>query len=130
MEITGRLTADASVATTKSDKQVVNFSIAINDNYKPKDSDEFKEVTIYVNCAYWLNAKAANRLKKGALVQLYGRIGMNVYNNSDGQAVGALTYHVNDFKVLAIAKPKQDNTASAPLNHPQQGNENVDDLPF
>ena len=35
MEITGRLTADAVVQKVNSEKQVVNFSIAINDNYKP-----------------------------------------------------------------------------------------------
>lgn len=45
MEITGRVTADASVQKVNNDKQVVNFSIAINDNYKPKGSTEVKEVT-------------------------------------------------------------------------------------
>ncbi|HVW96688.1 MAG TPA: single-stranded DNA-binding protein [Mucilaginibacter sp.] len=129
MEIIGRLTADASVATTKSEQQVVNFSIAINDSFKPKGSDDFKEITTYVNCAYWLNAKAASRLKKGALVQLYGRIGMNVYNNSEGNAVGSLNYHVNDFKVLAF--PKSNGTAPATTAPTvSQGNGETDDLPF
>lgn len=42
MEITGRVTADASVQKANNGKQVVNFSIVINDNYKPKDSTEVK----------------------------------------------------------------------------------------
>ncbi|MGN6210977.1 single-stranded DNA-binding protein [Parafilimonas sp.] len=37
MEIlVGRLTKNAEVRTTNNDKQVVNFSIAVNDNYKTK----------------------------------------------------------------------------------------------
>ncbi|SHH90227.1 single-stranded DNA-binding protein [Flavobacterium aquidurense] len=59
MEITGRLTADASVQKVNNDKQVVNFSIAINDNYKPKGSTELKEVVIYIECSYWLNTATA-----------------------------------------------------------------------
>ena len=68
MEITGRVTADASVQKVNNDKQVVNFSIAINDNYKPKGSTEVKEVTTYINCSYWLNTATAQWLKKGTLV--------------------------------------------------------------
>ncbi|KDN55711.1 single-stranded DNA-binding protein [Flavobacterium seoulense] len=30
--------------------------------------------------------------KKAALVQLFGRIGLNVYNSSDGRALGSLTF--------------------------------------
>ncbi|OXA71226.1 single-stranded DNA-binding protein [Flavobacterium aquidurense] len=113
MEITGRLTADASVQQANNDKQVVNFSIAINDNYKPKGSTEVKEVTTYIDCSYWLNAKTAQWLKKGTLVQLFGRIGMSVYNNSEGVAVGTLTFHTNNIKILVFAKKAEINTANS-----------------
>ena len=43
MEITARLTADAKVNTLKDERQVVNFTIAINDSYKPKESAETKK---------------------------------------------------------------------------------------
>ena len=32
--MTARLTGDAKISTLKNDKQVVNFSVAINDSYK------------------------------------------------------------------------------------------------
>lgn len=38
MEMTARLTGDAKISTLKNDKQVVNFSVAINDSYKAKRS--------------------------------------------------------------------------------------------
>lgn len=55
MELTGRLTAHAKVSEVKGGKKVVNFSIAINDSYKPKDRERV-ELTTYVECAYWINA--------------------------------------------------------------------------
>lgn len=133
MEITGRLTADATVSTTKKDRQVVNFSIAINDSYRQKDTGELKEVTTYINCAYWLSAKVAAWLRKGALVQLYGRIGLNVYNDMEGKAVGSLNFHVNDIKLLAF--PKKGNgstdTATPVAGGAEQGSDNEkDNLPF
>ncbi len=34
MNITGRLTRNAEVRTLSNEKQVVNFSVAVNDSYK------------------------------------------------------------------------------------------------
>ncbi|TRX11260.1 single-stranded DNA-binding protein [Flavobacterium gawalongense] len=104
MEITGRVTADAVVNKVNSDKEVVNFSIAINDSYKPKRSTEVREVTTYINCSYWLNSKTAQWLKKGAIVQLFGRISLNVYSSTEGKAMGSLTFHINSLKFLVFAK--------------------------
>lgn len=131
MEITGRLTADATVATTKSEKQVVNFSIAINDRYKTKEGEK-REVTMYVDCAYWLSAKAAENLKKGALVQLHGRIGVDAYVNMQGDAVGKLTFHVNSYKMLTWGRTETNSTGTT-LPVPEavgNGTGDKDDLPF
>ncbi|SHH09744.1 single-stranded DNA-binding protein [Flavobacterium johnsoniae] len=128
MEITGRVTADASVQKVNNDKQVVNFSIAINDNYKPKGSTEVKEVTTYINCSYWLNTATAQWLKKGTLVQLFGRIGMNVYNNSEGEAVGTLTFHTNNIKILVF--PKKEDTAQANSAVKEKKSKKAQDVPF
>lgn len=128
MEITGRVVANSVVQKVGNYKQVVNFSIAINDNYKPKGSTEVKEVVTYINCSYWLNAKTADWLKKGALVQLSGRIGMNVYSNSEGKALGSLTFHTNNIKILAFAKKTENNTAHSPVQ--AKKSETADDLPF
>ena len=47
MEIIGRVTADATISETKAGKKVVNFSIAINDTYKPKGSTEVQKIVTY-----------------------------------------------------------------------------------
>ncbi len=127
MEITGRLTADAQVSKTNSGKEVVNFSIAINDNYKPKGASETVEVVTYINCSYWLNAKTAQYLKKAAIVQVSGRIGLSVYANSEGKPMGSLNFHVNSLKILAFAKTGEKANV---LPVQQSGEQPKDDLPF
>ena len=97
MEIIGRLTADAKVNTLKNEQKVVNFSVAINDSYKPKGMGKPVKITNYFNCAYWVNPAIAQHLTKGTLVELYGRIGVNAWTNAEGIAKAALNFHVNNI---------------------------------
>ena len=64
MIIVGRITKDAVVNQLKDEREVVNFSIAINDYYKPKNG-EGVQLTTYYNCSYWMSSKMAANLKKG-----------------------------------------------------------------
>ena len=102
MEITGRVTADAKVSVVAADKKVVNFSIAINDRYR--SGGETKEITTYVECAYWLNAGVAEYLKKGAAVELYGRLGSRAYISRDGEAKSCITFTASNIKILSTAR--------------------------
>lgn len=131
MEIIGRLTADSTVKTVGEGKQVVNFSIAINDSYKPKDGERV-EMTSYVDCSFWRDAKRAQWLKKGAMVQLTGRIGTNAYMDREGNAVARLTFHVNEINILVFAKSEGQPTAvQTGLNSiPDISQLPKDDLPF
>lgn len=45
MNIIGRLTRDAEVRTLSNKKQVVNFSIATNDNYRNKQGERIEQTT-------------------------------------------------------------------------------------
>ena len=125
MEITGRITKDAVVNATKSERDVVNFSIAINDSYRIKGSNEIKKVTTYVNCAYWISSGVATHLTKGTLVELYGRIGVNTYISTQGEPKATLTFHVNNIKLLGKATYKE-----AVAVHESNIAQPSDDLPF
>jgi len=126
MELTGRLTADAKVSEVKGGKKVVNFSIAINDSYKPKDGERV-ELTTYVDCAYWINAKIGQYLKKGLLVQLNGRMGSRAWVNKDGDARSSLTANVSNVKFLGSSS---NSTESKPTGNKAKGASDDDDLPF
>lgn len=129
MEITGRLTRDAVVAKTATDRQVVNFCIAVNDTYKTKDSNEVKKIVTFIDCSYWLSAGVAQWLKKGTMVELFGRIGVNAYLSSEGKAVGSLTFHTSNIKILIFASDTQP-VQSGNLSPKKNKDEEPDDLPF
>jgi len=126
MLVIGRITKDAVVKQLKDEKQVVEFSIAVNDWYKPKGSELGVKVSTFFNCSYWLNHRIAERLKKGTLVELSGRAGVNVYNDMKGEARGSLSFHINNIKIHQIPKAEMGSAVSVtgPVSEP------VDDLPF
>ena len=107
MEITGRVTADAAVRRA-GEKEVLSFTVAVNDRYKVAGSSDYKEVTTFINCSYWLSTKAAQWVKKGAVVLLNGRLGMHVYINSEGNPLGSIDFHVNAINIIAFAKRSSD----------------------
>ncbi|MCX2429878.1 single-stranded DNA-binding protein [Pedobacter sp. GR22-10] len=131
MQIKGRLTADAKLQTTKTEKQVVNFSIAHNQGYKPK-GQEYREEPVYFNCSYWLNPSVAEQLLKGALVEAKGRIGTWAYINKAGEPIAQLTFHVDDIEIKAYAKDRE--PYNIPVNMeatvPAIGADTSEDLPF
>ncbi|WP_426477528.1 single-stranded DNA-binding protein [Chryseobacterium sp. CBSDS_008] len=130
MNITGRLTADAKVSKTTTGKEVVNFSIAVNDSYK-KDGQRV-EHTAYVDCAYWRTAKAVTWLQKGLLVELSGQISVRAWKSQDGTAKAGLNFHTATIKPLARSAknddPLQDSTESE--NGRTATGDGNDDLPF
>jgi len=127
MEITGRLTADATTATLKDGREVVNFSIAINDRYKPKGQTEVVKKVTYVSCSYWNNTTVAGYLKKGSVVELFGKIGLYVWLNMDGQPKGALNMHVQQLKFFTPSRHEQQNSFN---ENSAKEEEPIEDLPF
>ncbi len=122
MVLIGRLTKDAVVAQLKDERKVVNFILAVNDYYKPKNSDKGVTTTTFISCGYWISSAIAHILKKGALVEITGRLMVNAYKDMQGEARGSLNCHVDSIKVHQQAKvdqTKQKKEESAP-----------DDLPF
>ena len=125
MEIVGRITANATSKVVSDERTVVNFSIAINDSYKPKGATEVKKVTTFIDCSYWLNAGVVEYLTKGTIVLLSGSISARAWKSSDDDVKAGLNFHVNSIKLLgggkkdeAITEPPTENVAP------------VDDLPF
>ena len=125
MEIIGRLTADATVRTTKDGREVVHFAVAVNERYKLKDGSALKKTASFFNCSYWLSTRIAPFLSKGILVELSGRVGLNVYKDLQGEPRGSLTFHVNSLKIHSGRKTEESiQTAGTPTG------EKVEDLPF
>lgn len=126
MQITGRITKDASIHELKDGRKVVNFALAVNDYYKPKNKDEGIKTTIYYNCAYWISTGIAAYLTKGALVEVFGRISVDAYMGADGQAKSTIKCHCNFIKIHSSKKE----AARTEVQTTPAGDEPKDDLPF
>lgn len=132
--IIGRVTRNAEINTLKNDKQVVNFSVATNDNYKNKQGERIEQTTYY-NCSYWISSKIAEFLTKGTLVELSGRISSNAWIGKEGELKSGLNFHTSQIKLHGGGKIEGiDNQSSKSTPKPQNTNvfaeETEDDLPF
>ena len=124
MEIVARITSDARISKTKSGKELVSFTVAINDYYKPKDG-EGVQLTTFVKCAYWVSTAITGRLLKGVLVQLRGRLGVEAFISKSGEPVGVITCRVDSIKLHSNPGAVIAQGAAA-----AQDPANDDDLPF
>ncbi|TDW46701.1 single-strand DNA-binding protein [Flavobacterium sp. 270] len=125
MNITGRLTADAQVRNVSNSKTVVNFSVAINDSYKNKAGERIEQTT-YFDCAYWLSPNVAKILKKGAVVELTGRVSARAWTGSDGETHAGLNFNTSQIKLHGGGQKSQ--TVQATTGN--SSNKEKDDLPF
>ncbi|MGA9638205.1 single-stranded DNA-binding protein [Flavobacterium sp.] len=130
MNITGRLTRDAEVRTTSQKKQVVNFSVAINDSYRNKQGERIEQTT-YFDCSYWISPNVASLLTKGTLVELSGRVSTRAWTGNDGELRAGLNFHTSQIKLHGGSRKAETIQATAKAENnkvAEQGTE--DDLPF
>ena len=111
----------------------MNFSIVINDSYKTKQGER-KEQTNYYSCSYWINAKIAEYLIKGTLVELSGRISSSAWIGKDGEIKSGLNFHTSNIKLHGGKQKSEFNnepTVSSQNNNSNPfSDETDDDLPF
>jgi single-strand DNA-binding protein len=127
MLFSGRLTSDAEVRNVKGDKKVTGFTVAINDRFKTKDGEK-REITTYVECSYWINPGLAEFLRKGTIVEIFGRMEARAWVNKDGDAQANLACNVGTIKLLGNSASKlerQDNKSTVKTTTTSE-----DDLPF
>jgi len=123
--IKGRVTKDAEVKQFVSGKEVVNFSVAVNEKYKQKNGEQAERVE-YFNCAYWFNSGIAQVLKKGTLVEVSGWISAEAYMKGN-DAKAKLVMLVQSVKCPFVPKKKEGSTGAIVQTSLQEG---TDDLPF
>ncbi len=136
MNIIGRLARDAQISTLPGDKQgcqpdrqVVNFSVAVNDSYRNKQGERV-EHTEYFNCAYWISTNVAKVLTKGTLVELSGRASARAWIGGDGEAHAALHFHTSQIKFYGGGR-RPETVADGSGNNPiAPANHGKEDLPF
>lgn len=136
MNITGRLTKDAKVSTLSDSRQVVNFSVAINESYKNKKGDRVEQTTFF-ECAYWISPRVAEWLTKGTVVELTGMVSARAWKGNDGEPRAGLNFNTSNIKLHGGGKKSEGAQAVKAGQTAEQGEnkkatlkEPEDDIPF
>ena len=133
--IVGRITKNAEIKTLANNRQVVNFSVAVNDYYKNKQGERIDQTT-YFNCAYWMSSKIAEYLTTGTLVELSGRISSSAWIGKDGEIKSGLNFNTSRIKFHGKGKTDQtakkinNSTKAKPQENKTFADDLEDDLPF
>ena len=130
MLFTGRLTANAEVKAVKGDKQVINFTVAINQKWKNK-AGEKKEKTAFVDCAYWRNSGIAEYLTKGAVVEISGWMEAQGYQSKTDGIKARLICTCDTIKLFSLVAKASDTADTKQKKAVTMGTgKDDDDLPF
>lgn len=105
--LTGRITRDIELKQTTTNKSAVNFTLAVNRNYKNEQGEQQAD---FINCiAYGKQAENMARfLNKGSLIGIEGRIATRNYKNKDGKITYA-TEVIADRVNFLESKKQQSN---------------------
>lgn len=130
MLFTGRLTANAEVNAVKGGKQVINFTVALNQKWKNKEGVK-QEKTAFVECAYWRNSGIGEYLTKGAVVEISGWMEAQAYESEKHGLKARLVCTCDTVKLFSITAKDTDLTDSAEKRAvtSSAGKDN-NDLPF
>ncbi|MBT2561324.1 single-stranded DNA-binding protein [Pedobacter sp. ISL-68] len=111
--ISGTVTADATIKQLEDGRKFITFSIADNDSYKPKDSNERVDLTTFFNCTYWLGTGVAKVLRKGAAVDLIGRAWAKPYKDRNDNWNAALNFNASQIRFTKYAPKDEEEAVTA-----------------
>lgn len=105
--LVGRLTRDPELRNTTTGKQVVNFSIAVDDTFN-------REHTNFFNIVAWGSQAdfVSKYMTKGRLIGIDGRLQQRKYTTQDGQDRNVI--EVVAERVQGLDRPRDD--AQRPAN--------------
>lgn len=99
VSLVGRLTRDPELSTTKGNKKVCSFSLAVSKRVRPQDGSpdaDFFNVVAWNHDAEYI----VNFLGKGRLIAIEGRLQSRKYTASDGsnrEVVEVVANHVQSL---------------------------------
>ena len=130
--IMGRLTADPEIKKTGSGVSVCSFTLAVDQDYKPKDAERGVD---WIDCVAWRQTAdfLGKYFSKGRMVVVEGRLQTRTYEDKDGNKRKA-TELVADNVYFGDSK-RDGNNSTQSAQEPAAGQSaevtgDDDDLPF
>jgi single-strand DNA-binding protein len=85
--LVGRITRDLELRYTPNNQAVTSFSIAVNRSFKDSQTGDWREITSFVPIVVWARQAeiACDKLKKGSLVYVEGRLQSRSWETKQGE---------------------------------------------
>jgi len=135
--IVGNLGGDPELKYMQSGSAVCNFSVAVSERWKDRQTNENRERTTWYRVAVWGGqAESCNTyLQKGSQVMVTGNVSARGYMNNNGEAAASLDLNARDVRFLSRGgNAGQDGQGSSGGgDHASNYSEppsTVDDIPF
>ena len=100
--IVGNLGQDPELRDLDSGAVVCNFSVAVSERWRDRQTDEPRERTTWYRVAVWgtQGENCNTYLAKGDQVMVIGNVSPNAYINQDGDAIGTLNLNAQSVRFL------------------------------
>lgn len=124
--LVGRLTKDPEVRSTSAGFNTVNFTVAVNRNFKNKDGNydaDFLPCVAFRNTADFI----AKFFKKGNMICLDGRVQVRNYDAQDGTKRYVTEVVVENVEFVGGKNDSSSNTNSAYVDAPAAAE--IDNMP-
>ena len=101
--VVGNLGGDPELRYLQSGQAVCNFSVAVSERWRDRQSGEQRERTTWYRVAVWgPQAENCNTyLSKGRRVLVTGNVSANAYINNNGEAAASLDLTARDVRFLS-----------------------------
>lgn len=110
--IMGRLVKDPELRRTQTGTAVTSFTLAVDDDFKDKQSDERK--TNFLDCVAWRQTAefVCQYFTKGRMAVVDGRLQSRKYEDKDGNKRTAVEI-VADSVYFGDSRPREDKDSAA-----------------
>jgi single-strand DNA-binding protein len=114
--VSGRLTRDGEVRYLPNGNAVFHCSIAIDDGYWDKQSNQWVSLPVYMDVTVWgaQGEKIGNVIKKGSPIIVEGRLRQRSYTTQEGQ--NRRITEINADKIHSLEQNRMDNNYSSGNN--------------
>lgn len=101
--IVGNLGGDPELRYLQSGRAVCNFSVAVSERWRDRQTNEQQEKTTWYRVAVWGNqAETCNTyLSRGRQVMVIGNVSARGYVNNNGEAAASLDMTARDVRFLS-----------------------------